>query len=245
MRELHLTNPEMRGDDVKEAQAELIKHDWLHPSINDGIFGPETAHACKHGKYVLGFPTNLIKGTYGEYFNGVLHGTIRVPLSWRIRARQRRSAVITASTREQRLRAAIVAEARWGIANKNSINYDQIRPIEWPTRHLPIKTDCSGYVTDCYRWAGAPDPNGEGYNGEGYTGTALNHMRHISLSALKPADVIVYGAYPGDHEVLVLEPGTDPLVASNGSEPDPNEMRHSVLVAAISSYVTCLTLPAW
>lgn len=40
---------------------------------------------------------------------------------------------------------------------------------------LPVKTDCSGFATLCYKAAGLPDPNGLGYSGQGYTGTLELH----------------------------------------------------------------------
>lgn len=248
IRELHLTNPMMHGQDVKEAQAELIKRGWLRPAVDDGIFGPETAKACHQGKFVLGFPSKLVKPTYGVYFDNILGGRTKISAKWKLTAKKRHRHHVAAATREQQLRVKIVANAKWGVSEKAYIHYEQNRPIEWigRPRHLPIYTDCSGYVTDCYNWAGAPDPNGMRYNGEGWTGTLLNHMDHITKYMLKPGDVIVYGPYPGRHAVLVGDDlGDDPLVYSNGTEADPNEMRHSVLVGAISSYVTYLTLFAW
>ncbi|MHB8469552.1 MAG: Hint domain-containing protein [Gaiellaceae bacterium] len=45
----------------------------------------------------------------------------------------------------------------------------EMRPIPL-ARTLPLTTDCSGFVTLCYHLAGAPDPNGRGYDGQGWTG---------------------------------------------------------------------------
>ena len=59
------------------------------------------------------------------------------------------------------------------------IHYRESRPIpalDRP-RSLPLETDCSGFATLCYSWAGAPDPNGNGFSGEGYTGTMLATCR--------------------------------------------------------------------
>ena len=73
---------------------------------------------------------------------------------------------------------AIRDEASWGVVHEAEIHYGQLRPIDGlATPHkLPLATDCSGFVTLCYKWAGAPDPNGRGYDGYGYTGTLLQHM---------------------------------------------------------------------
>jgi hypothetical protein len=120
-------------------------------------------------------------------------------------------------------RARIVAAARWGIANEPRIHYGQARPFPL-SRALPLTTDCSGFVTLCYFLAGAPDPNGLGYSGDGWTGTMLGHL--AATKALRPADIVVWGAYPGHHCALVLEPGPDPLLCSHGQERGPLAIRY-------------------
>lgn len=124
---------------------------------------------------------------------------------------------------EQQRRAAICDQARWGVANQAAILYGEVRPIPlaaYKARHLPLTTDCSGYVTCCYYAAGAGDPNGLGYDGQGYTGTLLTHLPHISRAQAEPGDLAVYGAYPGVHVVMLLQaglvPAPGPLVASHG-----------------------------
>jgi hypothetical protein len=104
-------------------------------------------------------------------------------------------------------RQRIVAAARWGIANEPRIHYGEARPFPL-SRRLPLTTDCSGFVTLCYFLAGAADPNGLGYDGEGWTGTLLRHLPEAPR--LRPGDIVVWGAYPGRHCALVLEPGGDP-----------------------------------
>lgn len=90
-------------------------------------------------------------------------------------------------------------------------------------RSLPLTTDCSGFVTLCYYLAGAPDPNGLGYAGQGWTGTLLDHLPPAALP--RPGDIVVFGAYPGRHCALLLEPGDDPLLASHGQERGPLAIR--------------------
>jgi hypothetical protein len=124
------------------------------------------------------------------------------------------------------VRQKIVAAARWGIANESRIHYGQIRPIPL-SRTLPLTTDCSGFVTVCYYLAGAPDPNGRGYDGQGYTGTLLEHLAPIDSWDARRGDVIVWGAYPGRHCAIILEPGEDPLLASHGAERGPRAIRFS------------------
>ena len=118
----------------------------------------------------------------------------------------------------------IVAAARWGIANEPRIHYGQARPFPL-ARRLPLTTDCSGFVTLCYFLGGAPDPNGLGYSGQGFTGTLLRHLHETENP--RAGDVVVWGAYPGHHCALVLEPGDDPLMCSHGREQGPLAIRYS------------------
>ncbi|HET7571066.1 MAG TPA: hypothetical protein VFJ77_00180 [Gaiellaceae bacterium] len=128
------------------------------------------------------------------------------------------------------LRRRIVANARWGIRNEPRIHYRELRPIDGlhERRKLPLETDCSGFVTLCYAWAGAPDPNGLDYDGAGWTGTLLEHMRPLALADAQPGDLVVWGDPPGHHVALVLEPGDDPLLCSHGQERGPLAIRFSV-----------------
>ncbi len=127
------------------------------------------------------------------------------------------------------VRARIVQWAKWGVAHEGSIHYTQSGSRDDFLRRepgtLPLYTDCSGFATACYRWAGAPDPNGLGYRAVGYTGTMLGHGRRVS--SCKPGDLIVYGGGTGHHVVIAVEAGTDPLCVSHGSERGPALVRHS------------------
>jgi cell wall-associated NlpC family hydrolase len=124
-------------------------------------------------------------------------------------------------------RQKIVTAARWGIDHEPQIHYGELRPVPL-ARALPLTTDCSGFVTLCYFLAGAPDPNGLGYSGEGWTGTLLRNLARIDRAAARRGDLVLWGAYPGHHVAVVLEPGDDPLLASHGQERGPTEVRFSV-----------------
>lgn len=136
------------------------------------------------------------------------------------------------------LRQKIVAAARWGIENEPSIHYGEIRPMPL-ARRLPLTTDCSGFVTLCYYLAGAPDPNGLGYGGQGWTGTLLRHLR--PAVQVRRGDIVVFGAYPGRHCAVVLEPGDDPLLCSHGQERGPLAIRFSEEAAVQQAVATWLT----
>jgi hypothetical protein len=125
------------------------------------------------------------------------------------------------------VRQKIVTAARWGIANEPRIHYGEVRPIP-RGRRLPLTTDCSGFVTLCYCLAGAPDPNGREYDGSGYTGTMLGWLPRLDGPFDgKRGDLVVWGAYPGRHVALVLEPGADPLLCSHGRERGPLAIRYT------------------
>jgi cell wall-associated NlpC family hydrolase len=109
------------------------------------------------------------------------------------------------------------------------------------TRELPLTTDCSGFATLCYFLAGAPDPNGNGYDGHGWTGTLLEAMENIDRRAVLPGDIVVWGEYPGHHCAIVLEPGDDPLLASHGQERGPIEIAFSTECRYQPSEVTWLS----
>jgi cell wall-associated NlpC family hydrolase len=97
-------------------------------------------------------------------------------------------------------RTAIIGEAARLYANRNSIDYVEVKRPVVPTRPpaIPPKLDCSLFVAACYFAGGAIDPNGRHYNGYGYTGDMVNHGKEISVHELQPADLIFYGSTPGD-----------------------------------------------
>src|SRR5581483_873442 len=204
VRTLHLANPLLTGPDVKALQKLLAPYD---PGPADGQYGPLTAAAVSRAKQALGY--TRCTGVAGPRFVAAL----------------KRDAAQALTLREQ-----IVANAQWGIANEPQIHYAQLRPIDGlhEPRKLPLSTDCSGFATLCYAWAGAPDPNGLGYSGQGWTGTLLQHMQAIAADAAQPRDLVVWGPPPGHHVALVLEPGADPLVCSHGQESGPAAVRFSV-----------------
>lgn len=149
------------------------------------------------------------------------------------------------------VRDGIVKWARWGAAHEPQIHYT-MSPArdDWLSGKpgaLPLSTDCSGFVTLCYRWAGANDPNGLGYRMLGYTGTLLDHAAktgHVitDVSLALPGDPIVIGPGTGDHVVLVVEQGADPVVVSHGWEGGPVIQRLSVDHRVPRR--VCRTLPA-
>lgn len=140
------------------------------------------------------------------------------------------------------LRDDVVANALWGVAHEPDIHYRQSRPIDGLNQphKLPLYTDCSGFVTCCYAWAGVVDPNGNQYDGAGYTGTLL-FLDHVTRDELQPADLIVFGPGNGDHVVIVVDnKGSDLLCVSHGQEAGPIKVRLSQETKAHRPPVTFL-----
>lgn len=112
--------------------------------------------------------------------------------------------------------------------NKNGTekwNYAEVRPIPYHTPlQFPVTTDCSGFVSLCFYENGCFDPNGSNFDGQGYTGSLMDHGLKLTRDKVVAGDVVVYGAYPGQHTALVVQvyPSGDILTASHGQQGDPS-----------------------
>ena len=89
----------------------------------------------------------------------------------------------------------------------------KIRPPGFPKHE-----DCSSFVTWCYFAAGAPDPNGNGYNGSGFTGDEVRHGREVRTP--RPGDLVFYGHSHSDITHVTLYIGNGRIV-SHGQESGP------------------------
>lgn len=133
--------------------------------------------------------------------------------------------------------ADILTNAHKGVRLHNQFDYSEgsnrMADVHtpWPAPPKRITCDCSGYVTYCWSWAGAPDPNGLNYDGQGYTGTELTHNQHIAIilssnqeikrEEARPGDLVVYGPGNGEHVAIIIEKGEDPLTVSMGHQGAP------------------------
>jgi hypothetical protein len=125
------------------------------------------------------------------------------------------------------VRETIVETAMLGHDKHPQIHYTQDYRRMWGVREqvrpddVPLYEDCSSYATWCYWVAGAPDPNGLGYNGSGYTGTQVNHGKSVGVSGRKPGDLIFYGgSWSSTSHVAIFASDTS-YVVSHGSEGGP------------------------
>lgn len=248
LREVHRAlgaNPPSRGPDVQELQDSINKliDGWkLHLDsgklVEDGDFGKRTRRAANFVLELLGVdPAG--EGPAGPTFTQEEQKAIRNPDS-RTKEQKERSKRRVSDEQEREshqdggvaaIRAKIVAYALWGADHEPSIHYAQIRPYPSDARHLPMSTDCSGFSTLAYKDAGAPDPNGLGFNGSGFTGTLIAHMDHVAPSSSKKGNLIVYGAAPSHHVVIAIEDGPNPMCVSHGQEGGPFRIRHSTEAA--------------
>jgi hypothetical protein len=109
--------------------------------------------------------------------------------------------------------------------NPGTYEYDEVRPMPESlfSGTLPIKTDCSGFATLCYKAAGLPDPNGLGYNRQGFTGTLEKHG-HVTSNP-QPGDLAFFypGQGPGGSFGHVTVYVGDGKVISMGVPGDPHE----------------------
>lgn len=233
--------------DIHKLQRAL-KADGFYHGLIDGIFGTGTAGAAKTAKWRYGYPAKYVLPTAGQQLYDYLTGAVGLPPAYRIRRRQRG---FGGDSPETKLRNAIVFWAEWGVTHEPEIHYTMDeRRDDW-LRHaagaLPLTTDCSGFVTACYRWAGAADPSGFGYRVVGFTGTLLDHGSTIPLSQARIGDLVIWGAHPGHHVAVIVDVSNakDPMLVSHGREGGPNHVRLSAETAAQRrSYVVKQYIPA-
>jgi hypothetical protein len=123
--------------------------------------------------------------------------------------------------------------------NPGTYEYSETRPMPESlfSGTLPIKIDCSGYVTLCYKSAGLPDPNGLGYNGSGFTGTLESHGR--STTNPQPGDLAFWSG--PDHVAVYVGGGK---VISMGGPGDPVEETVAAETAYHSGFVGYRTYTA-
>jgi cell wall-associated NlpC family hydrolase len=202
------------------------------PGEIDGDYGQLTSDAVQRAKLALGFPQAAINGTYGPVLAAYLSGTRPLPAGY-LKSRQQR---LAAGSGEDKIRAQIVQWGQWGVTNAARIGYtmgsSRLSTLGTPGA-LPLSTDCSGFVTLCYAWSGAPNPNFPGrYDAAqgGYTGTLLNQCKQIPQSAAKAGDIVVWKTTKhsdGVHASLVLQPGADPWLINHGDDSQPKKIRFS------------------
>ncbi len=124
------------------------------------------------------------------------------------------------------VRQMIADYCRRCITNEPGWHYSQARAMTHlgRTPEAGGTCDCSGHSTGAYCAAGAPDPNGRGYDGYGYTGTLINNPK--ASSPYKVGDLALYGPSSGNTTHVTTcyiagDIGTSRW-CSHGSESGPN-----------------------
>lgn len=116
--------------------------------------------------------------------------------------------------------AEVAQAALKALRQKQNYEYDEIRPIPGSLfGPPPIRIDCSGFYTLCSKWAGLPDPNGNGYDGSGNTSTLIAHMRRVRSPV--PGAAVFYGGTAGYPQHVAVYVGGGKVV-SMGAPGDPS-----------------------
>lgn len=110
-------------------------------------------------------------------------------------------------------RNAVLAAAQSALGYRSG--YSETRPMPANLKDLATQpTDCSGFATLCYKAAGAPDPNGLGYDREGYTGTLESHGQRTGSP--QPGDLVFW--HSPDHVAIY---GGGDTIYQLGGPPGP------------------------
>lgn len=163
--------------------------------------------------------------------------------------------MISPMTETTIIRESIAALAKELIADEQTYHnstYAAVRPITVPKIYKPrgmkYKMDCSKFCQFVHRAAGVPagyDPMHNNYSGAGNSYTLWRENQHVdTASELLLGDFITFGRDGGEHAAVVIERGTDPLLASDGHQGAPNAYRlsadrreHQFIRAPLPKYV--------
>jgi cell wall-associated NlpC family hydrolase len=204
----------MHGKDAIAVKRALSKAGFVRWGGFTPIFGPFAARALKkfqrkHGLLVSGAytrQTHVKLAPYFDAYGAFLMGQIPRPRVGDTRDKIIAGAMLLYNNRV-RVHYTMSGKRMQGVR-------ERLRPPKYPEWE-----DCSSSYTWCFWQAGAPDPNGRGYDGFGYTGTLAQNGRRITLDQAQPGDAVLYGSGPPyQHVAMYLGKGK---VWSHGSENGP------------------------
>jgi hypothetical protein len=136
-----------------------------------------------------------------------------------------------------RQRAHLQALGYWLISLEPQIDWSDDRPMPYISLHEQefankvsqgehVTMDCSAEVTYCFKWAGCKDPCGLNYDGYGGSDAMLHTLSHYTRVVNAHTGALIVYQNPS-HVSMVLEPGSDPLLMSMGSDAGPRAVRLS------------------
>jgi hypothetical protein len=242
MRTLHPANPMLKGKDVEHLQ-QLLKI----PA--DGIYGTQTATAVYRAKaFHFGYRTP--DHSAGDRFLAYLEGTAKPTAAMLSRAKERRKAATgpgsstgepktATASRESVIRASAISLMNLLMHYATRVHYppgdvrrQSIHSFTTRAQIAAAINSKSGLIIDCSQYSAliARVCGGKvSWSYDPYTGTFLEQWRRITKTQARPGDVRVYGPGTGHHMAVVFEPGSDPLMSSQGKEsPDPHLIRDSI-----------------
>jgi hypothetical protein len=189
---LTLTSPNTQGDLVRHAQQLLAKNkfDKFYTGERDGIFGGETARACKRAKYWLGYADSQLDPTFGSLIEALLEGRKELTAAQAARRKARLKA-----DKAKPLREKAFAEAAKHLGVKESpAGSNRVLFSDW---YGVVGPWCAMFVTYCYvragsevafkqrsRWAFCPFMLASARAGENHLDLTKDPMR---------GDIVLYG----------------------------------------------------
>lgn len=219
VRPLYPGRPLEEGMDVTAIQRALVKAGALREGSYEGrVYAQRTWEAVKRFQAQNGVQAT---GNYGRATHLKLAPYVDQYGRWLFLEQKRELEEQAAQQKDPRFK---VTQAAWFYhGERDSIGYSQARPV--PTifygirpPQTPSYLDCSGLAATCYWLAGqaallSPLANA----GWGNTWEFARHGRLISVSSLRPGDLVYYGSNLG-HMAVYVGGGK---VISHGSAPGP------------------------
>lgn len=200
----------LRGRDVWAVQRAL-KHAGFRDAAPTSYYGHNTATQVHKFQNAVGIDNEHIYG-----YKTHKHLWPEFDQYARLRYKQAYDALHQETIADKVVRIALYA---YSMRDYMHYTQDGRRMTDFdPPPNVPNYTDCSGFATWDYKSAGAPDPNGFGYNGYGYTGTMLLHGTYLTFTNLKRGCLIFYGRPVVTHVAIYIGNGR---VVSFGSESGP------------------------
>lgn len=150
----------------------------------------------------------------------------------------------------------IVDAGQWGADHEPQIGYSQwwnfrTAWLKRPKWQLPMKADCSAFVSWCHWVVDAPNPGGGDWSKiQDTEGLAANGTEIFHRSELRRANLCILGLdgpHPKQHVVMIVDVSNylNPLVVSHGREAGPviQRLNNDPRSKRFFRYDTTITVP--